>query len=180
MSTLSSSESVNPRPKSRAPESLNAGLFGDRRAWHTRLISWLGRIISPRDSTGPELPFPARPAHEQASSYTHPEELTGDALALELGRQWEDVRYVKKWNHWYFFDGSTWREDQILRHEKEIRDFLREKARVTNNKKLRSKRQMEEVLGLVKSNDTQAATVDQWDRDPFLLGVPDGGKDNDR
>lgn len=41
-------------------------------------------------------------------------------------------------------------------------------------KGLRSTQSVSNVIGLARSNPEQVATVDQWDKDPWLLGTPGG------
>ena len=129
-------------------------------------------------------------------------DLTDDGLALELGEGWHDARHVAAWNRWLFFKGSRWVVDECLEHMTRGREFLRGKAeaveasaeqsasRLSATKgealrrwaqakgaKLRSAPGVAQVVGLARSNDVQAARVEQWDRDPWLLGTPAGTVD---
>lgn len=111
-------------------------------------------------------------------------DLTHDGLALDLGDAWEgEAQHVAAWGSWYFWDSSVWRRDETLEHMTRARQFLRaladrldddaEKAK----KKLRSAHTVARVVSLARSNEAQAADVDQWDANPWLLGTPDGTVD---
>lgn len=104
------------------------------------------------------------------SSFTH------DELALEMGREWSDARWVDAWRHWYFWDGSRWKRDDELRHMTRTRAFLRTRAKVAGNagRKLLQAPTIAAVARLACSNATQAATSQQWDAKPWLLGTPRG------
>jgi putative DNA primase/helicase len=111
-------------------------------------------------------------------------DLTQDGLALQLGDEWaNDARHVAPWNRWLFFDGTTWRLDEKLEHMTRARDFLRgiavdlptedEGAR----KALRKADTVAKIVSLARSNVAQAASVAQWDADPWVLGTPEGTVD---
>jgi putative DNA primase/helicase len=110
-------------------------------------------------------------------------DLTHDGLALEMGREWEDARFVAAWGRWLFFvDGRVWRFDDTLLHMTRAREFLRDKADAladqdSRAKELRRADTVARIVGMARSNETQAAVVDQWDADPWLLGTPDGTLD---
>lgn len=107
-------------------------------------------------------------------------DLTHDGLALALGDDWADEgRHVAAWGRWYFFDGSVWREDEMLEHMTRARAFLRARASElpleseATARRLRRAETVAKVVGLARSNSSQAAAVDQWDADPYHLGHPD-------
>jgi putative DNA primase/helicase len=123
-----------------------------------------------------------------------------DGLALDMGRRWTDARHVALWGQWLFYTGSRWERDERLLHLTRTRDFLRRKAdelvrwaqdEVAKGdesdgivkaceamaKSLRSAQTVANVVGLARSNPAQAATVGQWDADPWLLGTPGGTVD---
>ena len=128
--------------------------------------------------------------------------LTHDSLALKLGEGWPDARYVAKWGRWLFWDEARWATDETRLHMTRCRGFLRHKAEEVaewaerkaegldakaaedlrkwaqrEGDKLRSAYTVVQVIGLARSNETQAANVGQWDRDPMLLGTPGGTVD---
>jgi putative DNA primase/helicase len=111
-------------------------------------------------------------------------DLTQDGLALELGDHWGGcARYVDAWSRWLFWNGTTWRTDETLEHMTRARAFLRERAAALpaefepTARKLRQADTVAKVVSLARSNVAQAATVAQWDADPWLLGTPDGTVD---
>lgn len=108
-------------------------------------------------------------------------DLTHDGLALQLGEEWYDrAQYVAPWGRWLFWDGVTWRQDETLEHMTRSRAFLRELADALGPdqreaaRRLRSSDTVARVVGLARSNEAQAATVDQWDSDPYMIGTPEG------
>lgn len=100
-----------------------------------------------------------------------------DDLARLIGREWaDDVRHVAKWCRWFIWDGATWVVDEKLVHLKKLREFVRQALR--DDEKLRrtmlSAQGIAGIESLIRSNPEQAASVDQWDCDPLLLGTPKG------
>ena len=117
-------------------------------------------------------------------------DITHDTLALEMGRGWSDARHVALWGSWMFWTGARWQRDERLLHLTRTREFLRAKgdehvrwARRQNDpklvdaceeiaKRLRAAPMVANVVGLARSNPTQAASADQWDADAYRLGTP--------
>jgi len=142
----------------------------------------------------PPMDGPEVTEDDHAPDEGETDNLAHDALALGLGERWrESGRYVAAWSRWYHFDGHVWREDDSLLHMTQTREFLREKAQELevyaangdgsekeagearrHAKTLRSAPTVAQVVGLAQSNPTQAATVGQWDADPWALGTPGG------
>jgi len=119
--------------------------------------------------------------HELARRSAGEHDLTHDGLALGLGERWRDeARYVEVWKRWMLFEGVLWRQDDRLGHMTRARAYLREvAARIGATQKdaakqLRKEETVKKVLSLARSNPNQAATVEQWDADPWLLGTPGG------
>jgi putative DNA primase/helicase len=112
-------------------------------------------------------------------------DFTQDALALEMGERWRDcARYVAAWGRWLFRDErGVWQNDETLEHMTRARAFLRERADQLGPKddglakRLRQADTVAKVVGLARSNEAQAATVNQWDADPWSLGTPEGAVD---
>jgi putative DNA primase/helicase len=107
-------------------------------------------------------------------------DFTDDGLMLQLGRAWcDDARYVAEWGRWMFFDRSLWRADKQRVHLTRAAAFLRDLARRTDSEKLanslRTKGTVVDVLYLATGHPRLAASAEQWDRDPHLLGTPNGG-----
>jgi len=145
----------------------------------------------------PPMDGPEVAEDDHAPDEGETDNLSHDALALELGRQWKEAgRYVAAWHKWFFFRRGVWREDESLLHMTRTREFLRERAQELDAfadsgegsdkeaadarrqaKALRSAPTVAQVVGLAQSNPTQAATVGQWDADPWALGTPGGTVD---
>src|SRR3954447_5233996 len=127
-----------------------AETLGDKRT--TKLAEWLG-IERPAD------------------------DVSDDALALELGREWDGTaKHVALWGRWLFWTGSKWERDEKLHHLTGTRAFLREKAKKlpSTASGLRSARTVADVASLLRSNEELVGGVDQWDRDPWQLNTPAG------
>lgn len=106
-------------------------------------------------------------------------DLTEDGLARWFARAWPDYRRVARWGQWLKFDGRRWSEDATMNVFSDIRDFLRVRAtHETDNDaqrtRLRSAQAVAAVERLAQSDRGYAATVDQWDTDPWLLNTPGG------
>jgi putative DNA primase/helicase len=122
------------------------------------------------------------------------DDLSHDALALEMGEEWTGARHVAAWGRWLFWDGTRWEQDETLTHLTRCRDFLRgianeveasaqhmnpkEQARaIAAGKQLRNAHTVAAVASLARSNEEQRATTGQWDGDHYLLGTPGGTVD---
>lgn len=103
------------------------------------------------------------------------DQLSQDALALALGAQWPDARYVDAWKAWYFFEDGFWKKDDTKKRFTRTRQFMRQVAarveKATKVEKLLSASNIAKVASLAESNPGQVATVDQWDADRYLLGA---------
>jgi len=104
-----------------------------------------------------------------------------DALALEFAdRHAEDLRFVATWNKWLFWDCGHWRFEETLR----AWDFAREVCRAAADDcgkikagtapSIASAKTVAAVERMARSDRRIAATIDQWDNDPWLLNTPDG------
>lgn len=106
-------------------------------------------------------------------------DLSDDTLANRLSaeRFRGDWLYVHSWRTWMLWTGSRWKSVEKLEHFTITRSFLREVADVVGGKNtadLRSARKACAVELMVRSNSEIAASADQWDADPWLLGTPGG------
>jgi putative DNA primase/helicase len=102
-----------------------------------------------------------------------------EALALRFAERHEcDLRYVAAWTKWLRWDGARWRFDDTLHAFDLVRQICREAAAQCNNPKicaaLASAKTVSAVERLAKADRRLAATVDQWDLDPWLLNTPGG------
>ena len=108
-----------------------------------------------------------------------PPKFTDEALALRFAElHVDDLRYVAAWGKWLTWDGTRWRIDDTLHAFSLSREICREASSQCNTphvaKKLASAQKVAVVERLAKADRRLAATVDQWDSDPWLLNTPGG------
>jgi len=108
-----------------------------------------------------------------------PPEFSDEALALHFaGEHVDDLRYVAAWGKWFVWTGTYWRRDDTLLAFDLVRAVCRAaSARVEKPKTkhdLASAQTVAAVERLAKTDRRLAATVDQWDTDPWLLNTPGG------
>jgi putative DNA primase/helicase len=101
--------------------------------------------------------------------------LTEDALALRFSeRHTDSLRYVAEKDQWYRWDGNRWSEENTLLVFDLVRTSAREDiASYSNGKpdKAVSSKLVGAVTWLARTDRRQAATVEQFDADPWLLTV---------
>lgn len=105
-----------------------------------------------------------------------------EALALLFAEiHASDLRHVAAWNQWLVWDGACWRFDRTMRafdHAREICRWAASKCEKPSlAMALASAKTVAAVAQLAKSDELVAATVDQWDVDPWLLNTPAGTVD---
>lgn len=106
-----------------------------------------------------------------------------EALAVRFATdRMHDLRYTARWGRWHHWTGSYWREDRTLVSLNLAREFCRRVARSANKgaKALASARTVSNVSALVRADQRIAATTEQWDTDPWLMGTPGGTIDLQR
>ena len=112
-----------------------------------------------------------------------PVEMGEDHMALRFAAQHgDDWRYVKKWNRWFRYDGDGWRPDETEEIDRLAVEFCRQAANwpearsltPDGRRKIAQRRTAGQIRDLVRHDRTIAATVEQWDSDPLLVGVPGG------
>ena len=108
-----------------------------------------------------------------------PPEFTDEALALRFAALHKDkLRYVANWGRWLIWDGTVWRSDNTLQAFDLSRAICRQAAGECNEPKvavaIASAKTVAAVERLAKADRRHAATVDQWDADPWLLNTPAG------
>src|SRR4051812_19294236 len=111
-----------------------------------------------------------------------PPEFSDENLALAFSRRHADaLRYVAKWGRWMVWNGSIWAEDTTLKVFDLARLVCRAAAAECDNAKVAaavaSAKTVAAVEKLAKADRRHAATVEQWDADPWLLGTPNGTVD---
>jgi putative DNA primase/helicase len=105
-----------------------------------------------------------------------------EAIAIDFANRHADrLRYVAKWNQWFCWDGTCWREDETRKVFSIARGLCRELALTMNksseSKRIASAKTRAAVVSLAGEDYRLAATTDQWDADPWLLNTPDGAVD---
>lgn len=108
-----------------------------------------------------------------------PPAFSDEALALRFAERHAcDLRFVAKWGQWLSWTGTHWRFDDTLHAFDRAREICREMAATCNTPRiavaLASAKTVAAVERLAKCDRRLAATIDQWDADPWLLNTPDG------
>jgi putative DNA primase/helicase len=108
-----------------------------------------------------------------------PPAFTEEALALRFAETHRDnLRYIAKWGKWMSWAGTHWQFDDILHAFDMVRMICREAAAQCNKPKISSAiasgKTVAAVERLARADKRLAATVDQWDADPWLLNTPAG------
>jgi putative DNA primase/helicase len=133
------------------------------------------RVAGPTQGSAPPAPKP-----EIADA--RPPEYSDEALALRFSaRHAAAARYVAAWGKWLFWIGSRWRFDDTLGVFDLARKVCRvASAEITDPKLVKlaravaSAQSVAAIIGLARADRRHAATVEQWDADPWLLNTPDG------
>lgn len=153
------------------------------------LIAWAKPkatpYAAPQDSP-PEPPAPPDdppPSEDEDDDEALPaamsEDMMADRFAERYGATW---RYVRPWGSWYEWRGDGWYRDDTAKidhlavlHTRQA-NYWPEAAAITPDGKRRisSKRTAGSIRDIALSDRRIAATVNQWDTDPWLMGVPNG------
>ena len=102
-----------------------------------------------------------------------------EGLALRFAeRHAGDLRYVAGWGKWLSWTGTHWQFDDTLRAFDMVRQIIREAAASCNEPKvasmIASAKTVAAIVSLARADRRLAATIDQWDTDPWLLNTPTG------
>lgn len=113
--------------------------------------------------------------------YTPPD-FSEEAVALFFSAgQHVGLRHVEAWGSWMIWDGQVWRRDADNVALDRARQVCRKVAEGCDNKRLAkdiaAKKTAANVLYLAKADRRQAAVVEQWDTDGWLLNTPAGVTD---
>jgi putative DNA primase/helicase len=123
---------------------------------------------------------------ETLASIQGPEELgdrtpafSDEALALRFAERHADhIRFVSAWNKWMILVGTHWQTDATLHAFNLARRVCRDAAAECIVPKVASAvasaKTVYAVERLSRADQRLAATVEQWDADPWLLNTPDG------
>ncbi len=108
-----------------------------------------------------------------------PPELSDDAIALIFADEHgQSLRYVAAWGRWLQWTGAQWRNDETLLVLNLVRRVCRRLASECDKEKVAkavaSAKTVAAVVSLARADRKIAATVDQWDADPWLLNTPGG------
>jgi putative DNA primase/helicase len=108
-----------------------------------------------------------------------PPTFSDEALALRFAeRHAGDLRYVAACSRWLSWTGTRWGFDDTLHAFDLARQIVREAAAACNKAKtanmIASAKTVAAVERLSKADRRIAATINQWDADPWLLNTPDG------
>jgi putative DNA primase/helicase len=127
----------------------------------------------------PDIPPPTEDDGLGCPSDARPPAFSDEALALLFAeRHAFDLRFVAAWGKWLSWAGDHWRFDDTLHAFDLARRICREVAAGCNKAKvasaIASSKTVAAVERLVKADRRLAATVDQWDAEPWLLNTPDG------
>ncbi|HVI86835.1 MAG TPA: phage/plasmid primase, P4 family [Dongiaceae bacterium] len=111
-----------------------------------------------------------------------PPALSDEGLALRFAAMHADqLRYVAAWGQWLLWDGKRWQIDSTLRAFDLSRHICRASASQSEKPnvaaKVASAPTVAAVQRLARADRRMAATVDQWDTDPWLLNTPGGTVD---
>jgi putative DNA primase/helicase len=112
-------------------------------------------------------------------SDAHPPAFTDEALALRFTeRHANRLRYVVGWGRWMIAEADCWRPDETMLAFDLARAICREASAECNDARIApaiaSAKTVAAVERLAKADRRHAATVGQWDADPWLLNTPAG------
>lgn len=109
-------------------------------------------------------------------------EFSDEYLALEFSLRYaHDLRYTAAVGRWSRWDGNIWRADTTLHTFDTVREVCCALAEQCDDypsaKRITSAQVIAAVERLARSDRRHAATIEQWDSDPWLLSTPDGAVD---
>jgi putative DNA primase/helicase len=123
------------------------------------------------------------PVLDHETDEARPPAFSDEALALRFAIRYADsIRYIAPWGRWLFCDGRRWRFDETLAVFDLVRRLCRQVAEEAGDKSkvgvaIASAKTVAAVERLARSDRRLAATVEQWDADPWLLNTPAGAVD---
>jgi putative DNA primase/helicase len=93
-------------------------------------------------------------------------------------RHREELRFVGAWSRWLLYDGERWQIEKTHYAFECAKRIAREAAWGKGEKEakaLASSHMAAAIVNLARADRTIAATVEQWDTDPWLLNTHVGG-----
>ncbi len=115
------------------------------------------------------------PEPEMLPAYA--EAVLADRFVAGVGKEY---RYTAGWSSWHKWDGFRWILDDTKKITWDafmlVREVARESREATAAQRARvtTLKQANSVIGLAASYPSIATKAEVWDRDPMLLGTPDG------
>jgi len=109
-----------------------------------------------------------------------PTQYNDDALAQRFTVQHgDDLRYTAAWGKWSMWAGTRWRHDDTLHVFDLARAVCRQASAECDDDKhfalrFASAQTVSAVERLARADRRHAATLEQWDADPWLLNTPGG------
>lgn len=108
-----------------------------------------------------------------------PAQYADDALALKFtAEHGAELRYTAAWGRWNIWAVNVWRTDETLAVYDLVRKVCRTESAACGDKRLATKiasaQTVAAVERLARADRRHAATVEQWDADPWLLNTPGG------
>jgi putative DNA primase/helicase len=106
-----------------------------------------------------------------------PPEYSDESLALRFSEKHAgDARFVAAWGKWLLWSGTHWRVDSTMRAFDMARIICRvASAELTDAKAIKlaaavaSAKTVAATISLARADRRHAATVEQWDADPWLI-----------
>lgn len=118
------------------------------------------------------------PFEEEAGNVNGAPASSDEALALRFtGQHANDWKYVDKRGVWLCWTGQRWKPEETLHVIDLIRANCREAAIGCEKReagKIASAKTVRAVEQLARADRRHAASIDDWDADPWLLNTPDG------
>jgi len=108
-----------------------------------------------------------------------PPQFSDVALANRFADKYgHKLRYVASWGKWLIWDSTYWRFDDTMQAFDMARDICQSASAECNehavSRRIASAQTVAAVEKLARADRRIAATVDQWDNDPWLLNTPGG------
>jgi putative DNA primase/helicase len=126
------------------------------------------------ENTRGQNPQPSEQTDEAMRAPPHASQ--ADLMLRFIQAHGDRTRYVAGWDRWRLWDGTVWREDATLKINDMALAVCCDAAAACNKsreaKALASAAAVGATLALAKAHRAVAATVEQWDRDQWLLNTP--------
>lgn len=111
-----------------------------------------------------------------------PPEYSDKSLALRFSQKHADkARHVAAWGKWLLWTGTHWQFNSTMRAFDMARIICRvASAEISDTKAVKlaaavaSAKTVAAIVSLARADRRHAATVEQWDTDPWLLNTPGG------